>query len=117
MKPQKPEASPPHTCPSVHFPPSVSVSARRPIPPSSCSSGSVSPGYGNGLGAGAFPVAGAQPGEDTWDRTWASRREGEEVEQSQGTRSWESWALEGGQGSATLSLPRPGSGRETSEAG
>ncbi|EHH31352.1 hypothetical protein EGK_12409, partial [Macaca mulatta] len=30
-------------------------------PPSSCSSGSVSPGYGNGLGAGAFPVAGAQP--------------------------------------------------------
>lgn len=42
-------------------------------------SGCLSPGYGNGLGAGAFPGLGAQPGEDAWGSALGFR-EGEELE-------------------------------------
>lgn len=98
MKPQKPGETrlsmpiPLSTSPSVWLP-SKSQHLLLFLP-----FGSVSPGYGNGLGAGAFPGLGAQPGEDTWGAALAFR-EGKGWEQSwgQGMSRGESWILGGGQ--------------------
>ena len=81
----------------------------QPLPPI-LPSGSVSPGYGNGLGAGAFPGPGAQAGEGTWGTTMWSR-EGEGVNRAGIREPGESCVLGGGQ---WLSLgggmkpPKPG---------